>query len=316
MATRTLRELYYEELQDLYAAERQIAQAFSRLASIATATELKAAFERDVERRRVHVERLELLFDEYNQPKTGSRVTAIEALLQDADRRVQAMEDPDVRDAALIAAAQLVEHYEIAAYGCARTYAVQLGDAAAGELLQQTLDDERATDKQLSEIATVINAVANPDSDRQPRSSLRYLGAQDFDLATHQYADHHIENTAGDQLGKVTGLLIDTEGRPHYLVVDAGGLFHPHRYVVPTARVTLNRSARIVTIDLDKDKLKRYPEFHADQFMAMTPEEAHRYEWHVLDALDGSPSHDTAPESGPPRAGDGTEETRNSTSIK
>jgi ferritin-like metal-binding protein YciE len=288
MATRTLRELYYEELQDLYAAERQIAKAFSRLASIATAAELKNAFERDVERRRVHVERLDLLFDEYDQPKTGSRVTAIEALLRDADRRVEAMEDADVRDAALIAAAQLIEHYCIAAYGCARTYAVQLGDAAAGELLQQTLGDKRATDAQLSEIATVINAVANPDSDRQrPRSSrLRYIGAQDFDAAMQQYADHQIENTAGDQLGKVNGLLVDSDGSPQYLVVDAGGLFHPHRYVVPTARVTLNRSARIVTVDLDKDKLKRYPEFHADQFMAMTPEAAHRYEWHVLDALD------------------------------
>lgn len=290
MATRTLRELYYEELQDLYVAERQIAQAFSNLALIATAAELKIAFERDVERRRVHVERLELLFDEYDQPKTGSRLTAIDALLRDADRRVQAMDDPDVRDAALIAAAQLIEHYEIAAYGCARSYAVQLGDAAAGELLQQTLDDERATDRQLSEIATIINAVANPDSDMQrPRSShLRYVGAQDFDLQAHEYADHQIENTAGDQLGKVNGLLIDTRGRPHYLVVDAGGLFHLHRYVVPIGRVTLNRLARTLRIDLDKDKLKRYPEFHPDLFMAMTPDEAHRYEWHVLDALDGS----------------------------
>src|SRR4029079_6554515 len=81
MAPRTRRELYYGELRDLYDAERQIAPAFSNLASMATAAELKTGFERDVERRLVHVERLELLFDEYAQPKTGSRVTAIEALL-------------------------------------------------------------------------------------------------------------------------------------------------------------------------------------------------------------------------------------------
>ena len=307
MATRTLRELYYGELQDLYDAERQIAPAFSTLASMAAAAELKIVFERDVERRRVHVERLELLFDEYDQPKTGSRVTAIEALLQDADRRVQAMGDPDVRDAALIAAAQLIEHYQIAAYGCARTYAVQLGDAAAAELLQQTLDDERETDRHLSEIAVVINAVASPESDmRRPRSAqLRYVSAQDFDRPTHQYADHQIENAAGDQLGKVNGLLIDPEGRPHYLVVDAGGLFHPHRYVVPIGRVTLNPSARTVRIDLDRDKLKRYPEFHPDVFMAMTSDEAHRYEWRVLEALDRSQPPDAHAANGsshPPEA--------------
>src|SRR5688572_10116576 len=114
MPTRTLRELFYAELQDLYDAERQIALAFKRVTSLAADPELKIAFARNVEQRQVHVERLELLLDQYDQSKTGNRVTAIEALLLDASRRVDTMEDPDVRDAALIAAAQLIEHYQIA----------------------------------------------------------------------------------------------------------------------------------------------------------------------------------------------------------
>ena len=136
-----------------------------------------------MEQRRIHVERLELLFDEDHLPKTGSCSTAIEALIQDADRRVQSMKDADVRDAALIAAAQLVAHYEIAGYGCARDVrppALCFHDAA--DLLQQTLDDERAADERWTEIATIINGVATPDVmiDELRLSRLRYITAKYF----------------------------------------------------------------------------------------------------------------------------------------
>jgi ferritin-like metal-binding protein YciE len=107
----TLHELYISELQDLYDAEQQILGAVAALAAKASDGDLKKAFERHLERSRIHVERLEWLFVERNLPKTTGRTTAIEALIRDADRRVQTLEDPDVRDAALIAAAQLVAHY-------------------------------------------------------------------------------------------------------------------------------------------------------------------------------------------------------------
>jgi ferritin-like metal-binding protein YciE len=115
--------LYVSELQDLFDAEQQIIQAVAGLAAKASDPDLKKAFGQHVERSRLHLERLEWLFVERDLPKTITRTTAIEALIRDADRRVHALEEPYVRDAALIAAAQLVAHYEMAAYGCVRTYA-------------------------------------------------------------------------------------------------------------------------------------------------------------------------------------------------
>jgi len=288
MATETLRELYHAELQDLYAAEHQIADALSQLASMATDTDLKTAFEQQLEQRRIHAERLELLFDEYDLAKTGSRSTAIEALTQDANRRVQSMTHADVRDAALIAAAQLLAHYEIAGYGCARTYARQLGLDDAADLLQQTLDDERAADERWTEIATIINGIATPDVmvDESGSSRLRYVGAKYFGRATHEYADHQIRNEAGDDLGRVNGVLVNASGRPYYLVVDSGGLFDGRRYIVPIGKVALNRSTRTFTISFTKETLKRYPEFHRHSFLAMTAEEARLYEERVLEAVD------------------------------
>ena len=165
MPSATLHELYISELQDLYDAEQQIVIALADLAARASDADLKKAFEQQLERSRIHVERLEWLFVERNLPQTTGRTTAIEALIRDADRRVQTLEEPYVRDAALIAAAQLVAHYEMAAYGCTRTYAQLLGDNEAAELLQQTLDDEREADEELTQIATIINGVASPDVD-------------------------------------------------------------------------------------------------------------------------------------------------------
>src|SRR5688572_17129807 len=127
MASETLLDLYHGELKELYEAEHEIVNALSKLATMATDSELQKMFEQHLEQSRIHVERLELLFDECNLPKTRSGPTAIVVLIEAAQRRVQSMTDPYVRDAALIAAAQLVAHYEIAAYGCARTYARQLG---------------------------------------------------------------------------------------------------------------------------------------------------------------------------------------------
>jgi len=298
VATETLRELYHAELQDLYQAEHQIEKALSTLASMATDAELRNAFERHLSQSRIHVERLELLFDEYELPKAGSGSTAIEALIQDSERRVQSMQDSDVRDAALIAAAQLVAHYEIAGYGCARTYARQLGFNDAADVLQQTLADERAADEQLTDIATIINGVAMPDVAvaESQSSRLRYIGGKYFDRATHEYADHKIRNNSGDELGRVNGFLVDATGRPYYLVVDPGGLFVGRRYIVPIGKVALDRSTRTFVIDFNRETLKRYPEFHQHSFRAMTDEEARLYEWRVLEAVDPESARETPPD--------------------
>jgi ferritin-like metal-binding protein YciE len=303
MATETLRDLYHGELQELYTAEHEIVNALSKLAVMATDAELKSTFEQHVAQSRIHIERIELLLDEYGLPKTGGRRAAIGALIEATDRRVQSMKGAYVRDAALIAAAQLVAHYEMCAYGCARTYARQLGLDEAADVLQQTLHDERAADEQLTDIATIINGVALPDVpvDESRSSRLRYVGAKNLHRATHEYADHRIRSAAGVEIGKVDGLLVDASGRPFYLVVDSGGLFVGHRYVVPISRVALDPAARTFTIDLNEETVKRYPQFHRHAFQAMTDEEIKLYESRLLEALDSAPPH--APVSSEPDRG-------------
>lgn len=276
-----LHDLYISELQDLYDAEQQIVKAVAVLAAQASDADLKKAFDQQLERSRMHVERLEWLFVERNHPRSTSRTTAIEALIRDADRRVHTLDDPYVRDAALIAAAQLIAHYEIAAYGCTRTYAQLLGDIEAAELLQQTLDDEREADEDLTQIATIINGVASPDLDQEWRSStsLRYMPAKDLERAAHDYAGHQIRNSSGAQIGNVEGFLVDAAGRPCYVVVeDKGGLFvGRQRFAVPIDKVDLPGVPHTFTIEFDREKLHRYPPFHRDAFATMTDQEIQQY---------------------------------------
>jgi ferritin-like metal-binding protein YciE len=281
MPSATLHELYISELQDLYDAEQQLVVAVAALAASASDPDLKAAFEQQLERSRIHVERLEWLFVERNLPRTAARTTAVEALIRDADRRVQTLAEPYVRDAALIAAAQLVAHYEIAAYGCTRTYAQLLGDREAAELLQQTLDDEREADDELTQIATIINGVASPDLDdeRRPSSLLRYMRATDLDRAAREYAGHQILSSGGGALGKVDGFLVEASGRPSYVIIeDTGSLFvGRRRFAVPIDKIELDGSTHTFTIDFDKEKLHRYPPFHRDAFATMTDDEIQQY---------------------------------------
>ncbi|MEO5740037.1 MAG: DUF892 family protein [Vicinamibacterales bacterium] len=281
MPTATLHELYISELQDLYDAEQQIVQAVSTLGVRSTYPDLKKAFEQQLERSRIHVERLEWLFVERDLPKTTGRITAIQALIRDADRRVQALDEPYVRDAALIAAAQLVAHYEMAAYGCTRTYAQLLGDVEAAELLQQTLDDEREADEELTQLATIINGVASPDfkEEWRPSSSLRYIRVKDLDREAQNYLAHQIRSSTGGTLGKVDGFLVDVSGRPSHLIVeDMGGLFvGRRRFVVPIDKIDLIGSTHTFTIDFDKEKLHRYPTFHREAFETMTDEEIQQH---------------------------------------
>ena len=161
MKLETLHDLYVEELKDLYNAENQLLKALPKMAKAASSPELSQAFKDHLEETHGHVQRLEKLFKKLDMSPKGKKCKAMEGLIEEGKEVMEEDCDPSVLDAALIAAAQRVEHYEMAGYGCVRTFARLLGDEAAAELLQETLDEEGAADKKLTELAeTVINAKA------------------------------------------------------------------------------------------------------------------------------------------------------------
>jgi ferritin-like metal-binding protein YciE len=161
MKLNTLQDLLVEELQDIYDAENQILKALPKMAKAASAPQLQQAFEQHLEQSRVHVERLDQVFQQLGTKSKGKPCKAMQGLITEGEEMIKEKADPAVRDAGLIAAAQRVEHYEMAAYGCARTYARQLGQQQAASLLQQTLDEEGMTDKKLTQLAeSLINLEA------------------------------------------------------------------------------------------------------------------------------------------------------------
>ena len=157
----SLRALLVNELKDLYSAENQLLKALPRMAKAATAPELKAAFTEHLEVTRGQVERLEKVFEELGATPKGKKCKAMEGLIEEGKEIIAEGGEPAVLDAALIAAAQRVEHYEIAGYGCVKTFAKLLGMTEASKTLQQTLEEEAAADKKLTQLATkVINVKA------------------------------------------------------------------------------------------------------------------------------------------------------------
>lgn len=156
----SLRKLYVEELKDLYSAEKQILQALPKMAKKATNPQLKAGFQEHLRQTEEQVKRLDLIFEGLGKSGRGKKCKGMEGLLEEGKEVMQEDMDEETRDAALIAAAQRVEHYEIAGYGTVRTYAQLLGETEAAKLLQQTLDEEGATDKKLTALAEAINVEA------------------------------------------------------------------------------------------------------------------------------------------------------------
>jgi ferritin-like metal-binding protein YciE len=157
----SLRKLYVDELKDLYSAEKQILQALPRMAKKASNEQLKKAFETHLEETRGQVERLDRIFELLGKSSRGKKCKGMEGLLEEGKEMMQEDMEPEVMDAALISAAQRVEHYEIAGYGTVRTYAQLLGENQHVKLLQQTLDEEGNTDKKLTQLAeTTINVEA------------------------------------------------------------------------------------------------------------------------------------------------------------
>lgn len=161
MALDSLHDLYVDELKDLYNAENQLLKALPRMAKAASSEDLKAAFTEHLEVTRGQVERLDQIFAELGVSPKGKKCQAMEGLVEEGKEVMEEDGDPSVIDAALIAAAQRVEHYEMAGYGCVRTFATLLGYEDAAALLQETLDEEGEADKKLTELAeTVINVEA------------------------------------------------------------------------------------------------------------------------------------------------------------
>jgi ferritin-like metal-binding protein YciE len=149
----TLEKLFIEELRDLYSAEKQILRALPKMGKAATSPELKAAFLKHLEETKGQVERLEKVFEGLGKSPRGKTCKAMQGLVEEGSELMKEDIDPAILDAGLIAAAQRVEHYEMAGYGTVRTYARHLKNKEAATLLQQTLDEEAATDKKLTALA-------------------------------------------------------------------------------------------------------------------------------------------------------------------
>lgn len=153
MKLKSMQDLYIAELKDLYSAESQLLKSLPKMAKAASSETLKAAIEEHIEVTEKHKQRLEQIAEKLDFKPGGRKCKAMAGLIEEGDDAIKADADPAVHDAALIAAAQRIEHYEIAGYGTARTFAKTLGFHDAADLLQQTLDEESQTDQTLSELA-------------------------------------------------------------------------------------------------------------------------------------------------------------------
>jgi ferritin-like metal-binding protein YciE len=162
MKMKSFEDLFHHELKDLYSAEKQLTKALPKMAKAATNEELRTAFEEHLEETEGHIERLEQIFKELEIPTTRvQKCKAMEGLIEEGKEIMEEDMEPELLDAALICAAQRVEHYEMAGYGCVRTFAQRLGLSEIADLLQTTLDEEGNTDKRLTEIAeSMVNQEA------------------------------------------------------------------------------------------------------------------------------------------------------------
>ena len=175
MEHKALMDLFVDELKDLYSAETQLIKALPKMAKVATSDDLRSGFEQHLEQTKEHARRIEEICSELGEKPTGKKCGGMEGLIGEGKEMMDEFEG-DLLDAALISAAQRVEHYEIAAYGTVRTYAELLSQDRAVELLEETLQEEKETDQKLTELAATINVEAvnaggSEDEDEEaPRS--------------------------------------------------------------------------------------------------------------------------------------------------
>jgi len=160
MTKDSLKELYVDELKDLFSAENQLTKALPKMAKAATSDELRQGFEEHLEQTKGHVERLQQIFDMLGEKATGKKCLGMEGLVKEGAEVMEEDFEEAVMDAALISAAQRVEHYEIAGYGTVIAFAEQLGEQEQASLLKETLEEEKETDEKLTELSKEINAQA------------------------------------------------------------------------------------------------------------------------------------------------------------
>jgi ferritin-like metal-binding protein YciE len=178
----SLEELMQDELKDVYDAEKQLTKALPKLAKKATATELKVAFEEHLEQTKQHVARLEDIFEQLGMPARGKKCEGMQHLIAEGEDMIAEAEDDATRDAVMIASAQKVEHYEIASYGTLRTWANLLGKSDVAAILEETLDEEKETDQNLTSIAeNFVNSAAaegdeSEDSEEESAAPARSRG--------------------------------------------------------------------------------------------------------------------------------------------
>ena len=174
----SLEELLQEELKDIYDAEKQLTKALPKLAKKATTPDLQDAFEEHLRQTQQHMERLEQVFDQLGMPVKGKTCKGMKNLIAEGNDMIADADDDATRDAIMIASAQKVEHYEIAAYGTMRTWANVLGHREIASMLEDTLEEEKETDQKLTGIAEgfVNQAAAEGEEEEEPRK--RTVGAR------------------------------------------------------------------------------------------------------------------------------------------
>lgn len=161
MELQTLKDLYIKELKDLYSAESQIIKALPKMVKAATNEDLAGGFAKHLEQTKEHAVRLEKVLKSLGETTKGPKCHGMEGVLEEGAEMMEEDAEDEVKDAGLISAAQRVEHYEMAGYGCVVAYATLIGDKQGVKLLQKTLDEEKATDEKLTDLAeSVINLEA------------------------------------------------------------------------------------------------------------------------------------------------------------
>jgi len=176
METNRLKHLYIEELKDLCSAENQMVKALPKMIKAATSEDLRTGFEEHLEQTKGHVSRLEEIFKALGVSPKGKKCKGMEGLIKEGGEMIEETPAPEELDAGLISAAQRVEHYEIAGYGCVSTYAKLLGEDEAVSLLRQTLEEEKETDEKLTQLAESINlkavgSEASEEGNSRPRKA-------------------------------------------------------------------------------------------------------------------------------------------------
>ena len=167
MKENTLRELFLDEIRDLYDAESRIVKALPKMAKAAESEELRTGFVEHLEQSKEHVERLKQILTDMEEKVSAKKCPGMIGILQEGEELMEEDFEGSVKDAALISAAQRVEHYKIAAYGCVHSWAQELNEDNAAELLEKTLNEEKETDEKLTELSEQINASANSESSEE-----------------------------------------------------------------------------------------------------------------------------------------------------